>query len=200
MTGGVLLSGMVALWLARMSWSRGRRAVAGGWSLVAVVLPSSAVIDATNVRADLLAHPLASIAGWPLSGFEFLLTAVILVVGGFILRQAWSDRRARLVLIVALASAVTNPLTEAAETWLISDPHNYTFVAADRPYRFTTHAARWLTRISSVQELSEDLSAIALLIGLLIVARGTPYVPDQSAASTSDQQCLGSSSEKPKRR
>jgi hypothetical protein len=159
-------SAILALLLARLALVRGRLLVAAGWLVAGLGLAGSAVIETDLVRPSRLDRALVTVFGLEISAIEAGGATLAAGLGIFLLCQAWPSRFARFCLILALMAALTNPLTEGIEDQLISNPENYAFVAAGEPHRFEAEPSRLLARVSAVQELSECIASLALLLGL----------------------------------
>jgi hypothetical protein len=174
---GVTVALSVAL--ARRAWMRQQWLIAAGWFAVSLTLVAAAIVDADQIRPDLVSRSLIGSGGWHLSLFELAWLVGTPVLGGFLFSQARSNRLARWCVVAAIVCALANPLTEMIEEQLISDPYNYAFVASDQPYRFIAGSSRHLDDVTTIQEFSESLGALMLLAGIGLVAR-RPYQPRDS--------------------
>jgi hypothetical protein len=112
-----------------------------------------------------------------LFSLEALGALSLLLMCGCMLYAMRSHRRVWLLASLGLALMASSPIAERFENRLISDPHNYVFVANDQPYRFSHAAADRLWVVSHVKEGVESAGAIALLAGLLTFLRDDPQPP-----------------------
>jgi hypothetical protein len=112
-----------------------------------------------------------------LLSLEALGALSLLLMCGYMLYVMRGNRRVWLLASLGLALMASSPVAERFENRLISDPHNYVFVANDQPYRFSHAAADRLWVVSHVKEGVETAGAVALLAGLLAY-----YAPASDAA------------------
>jgi hypothetical protein len=178
-SGSVLgIIALVSARLAWLAWRRHRHAVsASAWLAVACAFGFYGVTTAVALhdhaaRAYLLRlRPESFRASGNSAADLFSLEAFgalsLLLLGGFILTAVRGNRRAWLLAILGVVLMTASPVAERYENRLISNPHNYVFVANDQPYRFSHTAADRLWIASHIKEGVETAGAIALLAGLL---------------------------------
>jgi hypothetical protein len=128
-----------------------------------------------RLRVAWFRTPGNAVAG--LFSLEALGALSLLLMCGYMLYAMRGNRRIWLLASLGLALMASSPVAERFENRLISDPHNYVFVANDQPYRFSHAAADRLWVVSHVKEGVETAGAVALLAGLLAY-----YAPASDAA------------------
>jgi hypothetical protein len=180
---GVALTVACCVLLAWRAWDRRQRLDSAGWLAVSIILATSAVSDAAQIRPNTTREALLGVGAWHISMFDLAGLLTTVVVGSFLLRQTRWNRLARWFVIAAIVCGLANPLTEVIEDRLTSDPQNYAFVADDQPYRFNANSNRQLERVSTIQELSESLGAILLLAGIGLLTH-KPVKPSEADTGT----------------
>jgi hypothetical protein len=165
---------VVALCLALQTRRRRRKGIASGWLIVAIVITGMAMIDTGYGRPSFFDRSIFTVWDWHLQTLEAGMLILAPLVGMFALWQSRRSVLARWCIILAFLAGLMNAPTEAIEYRLVTNPQNYAFVAIDTPYRFESQPSRQLARVILIQEVSEDLFIVALLIGLIAIARQQP--------------------------
>jgi hypothetical protein len=147
-----------------------------GWLGTALAFVGYGVTTAANLHE----HTLRRLVGhedraWsparaPLVSNRYALEAVgllgLAVLGGFVVVALRRTPRALALAVLGIALMASSPPAERLENRLVSNPHNYVFVANDEPYRFTAAASRRLWLIGHYKEGAETAGAIVLFAGL----------------------------------
>jgi hypothetical protein len=177
-----LVFGVVGLVCARLAWrawsSTTRRALSAcGWCVGSGAFGIYGVITATAIHAHaarafaLRLHapwlrPPSSLTAGLLSIEAAGVLTLLLMCGGMLYAMR-GNRGSVLLACLGLLLMASSPVVERFENRLISDPHNYVFVAKDQPYRFSHAAADRLWVVAHAKEGVETAGAIVLLAGLL---------------------------------
>jgi hypothetical protein len=163
-TGGNLASffiagllALIGLFAAIIASTAHPKLVMSGWALISAGSAGLAVSELLGLRAII---PEVTI----------LVPVVALLLFAFLFVQLRHMPGARTFLIVGFLLIVSNPTTEYAKQEIVSNPGNYSFVAADKPYRMNDDAWTKLQGVALIQEITE-IGGLICLVAALGIAR-----------------------------
>ncbi len=161
-----VLAGILALALASVRLRRRRLLGAATWATLGLAAIVAASADLTHPQDHL--HTTSAETTLAV----VLLWSVFAVVAALVALDLRSCRTLLPVWALAVLMIVSNPVTEAWKHALVSDPANYTFVAAGLPARFNDDAWRRLNLVEVLQETTEAAAAFLTLSIVLAETTG----------------------------
>lgn len=176
---GVALLALCAAW---RSYRRGAQTIIPlAWTFIFLSSVAAGFIDLLHPG---VAHLQGTLRGVLIVGaFAPLLVASLAAASVDI----WSMPRSRAYWLAGVVLFLTNPLSEAWKHHLTHDPGNYTFTAFGQPWQFSAHAWRLLQITDTIQETTELVAALLLVIALtrmLDHRRGSSLVNTSTFAGT----------------